>query len=101
MEHFHKIDYGNIGLRKVGIGMLGYGFMGKVHSNACLILPRGHNAGWEYGHVHAISHFVNCVVNDLPVAPYGATFEDGYRVQVIMEKLKESSKTGKRIDLKF
>jgi predicted dehydrogenase len=71
------------------------------HPNACLILPRGHNAGWEYGHVHALSHFVNCVVNDLPVSPDGATFEDGYRVQVIMESLKESSKTGKRIEVKF
>ena len=69
------------------------------HPNACLILPRGHDAGWEYGHVHALSHFVNCVVNDLPIAPYGATFEDGYRVQVIMESMKESSETGKRINL--
>jgi predicted dehydrogenase len=67
------------------------------HPYACTILPRGHNAGWEYGHVHALSHFVNCVVNDLPVAPDGATLEDGYRVQVIMETLKESSKTGKRL----
>ena len=71
------------------------------HPNACLILPRGHNAGWEYGHVHALTHFVNCVVNDLPVAPAGATFEDGYRVQIIMETLKQSSKIGKRIDVKF
>lgn len=71
------------------------------HPNACLILPRGHNAGWEYGHVHALSHFVNCVVNDLPVAPYGATIEDGYKVQVIMEAMIESSKTGRRIDIAF
>ncbi len=72
-----------------------------LHPNACLILPRGHNAGWEYGHVHALSHFVSCVVNDLPVAPYGATLEDGYRVQVIMEALKESSVSGERINLTF
>jgi len=40
-------------------------------------------------------------VNDLPVAPYGATIEDGYKVQVIMESMKESSKTGKSIDITF
>ena len=53
----------------------------------------------KYGHVHALSHFVNCVVNDLPIAPYGATFEDGYRIQVIMDSMKETSETGKRINL--
>ena len=69
------------------------------HPNACLILPRGHNAGWEYGHVHALSHFVDCVVNDRPVAPYGATIEDGYKVQVIMESMMASSKTGERVNI--
>ena len=32
--------------------------------------------------------------NDKPVAPYGATFEDGYRCQVIMEAIVRSSRTG-------
>ena len=26
-------------VRRIGIGMLGYGFMGKVHSNAYLKIP--------------------------------------------------------------
>jgi predicted dehydrogenase len=66
-----------------------------------MILPPGHNAGWEYGHVHALGHFMDCVVNDKPVGPYGATFHDGYRVQVIMEAILQSSKTGKRIDIVY
>ena len=64
-------------------------------------LPPGHNAGWEYGHLHALNHFLDCVVNDKPVAPYGATFEDGYKVQAIMEAIKESSRTGRRIELEY
>ena len=64
-------------------------------------LPPGHNAGWEYGHLHALNHFLDCVVNDKPVAPYGATFEDGYKVQAIMEAINESSRTGRRIELEY
>ena len=61
-------------------------------------LPPGHNAGWEYGHVYALHHFLDCVANDKPVEPYGATFEDGYRIQIIMEAIGESSASGKRVD---
>ena len=64
-------------------------------------LPPGHNAGWEYGHLHALNHFIDCVVNDKPVEPYGATFEDGYRVQAVMEAINESSRTGQRIEMKY
>ncbi len=64
-------------------------------------LPPGHNAGWEYGHVHALHHFLSCVAADTPVAPYGATFEDGYRVQLIMEAIRESSTSGRRITLEY
>lgn len=72
-----------------------------AHPLQTIYLPPGHNAGWEYGHVHALYHFVECVVNDKQVAPYGATFEDGYRVQVIMDALERSSRTGRRIDLTY
>jgi predicted dehydrogenase len=69
------------------------------HPLQTLYLPPGHNAGWEYGHVHALHHFIECVANNAPVAPYGATFEDGVRVQLIMEAVRESSRTGRRIAL--
>ena len=64
-------------------------------------LPPGHNAGWEYGHLHALNHFLDCVAGDKPVAPYGATFEDGYKVQVIMEAIMESSRSGQRIEIEY
>jgi predicted dehydrogenase len=69
------------------------------HPLQTVYLPPGHNAGWEYGHVHALHHFMDCVANDRSVAPYGATFEDGWRIQAIMEAIGESSRTGRRINL--
>jgi tRNA-binding EMAP/Myf-like protein len=71
------------------------------HPLQCMILPPGHNSGWEYGHVHALHHFLECVTQDRPVAPLGATFEDGYRIQVIMDALFRSSATGNRIELTY
>ena len=70
-----------------------------AHPLQTIYLPPGHNAGWEYGHLHALHHFIGCVANDTPVAPYGTTFEDGWRVQVIMDAVKESSRTGRRVAL--
>jgi predicted dehydrogenase len=64
-------------------------------------LPPGHNAGWEYGHVHALHHFINCVVNNRSVSPYAATFDDGYRVQVIMQAIQDSSRSGRRVTLEY
>ncbi len=71
------------------------------HPLSTVYLPVGHNAGWEYGHVHALHHFVDCVAENKPVAPYGATFEDGYRCQVIMDGIVRSSGSGRRIELKY
>ena len=37
--------------------------------------PQGHMIGWEHSFVHELTHFLDCIVNDRNVAPYGATFE--------------------------
>jgi predicted dehydrogenase len=71
------------------------------HPLQAAILPPGHNSGWEYGHVHALHHFIDAIVNDRPVEPYGATFEDGYRVQVVMDAVARSAESGERIALRY
>lgn len=71
------------------------------HPLQAVYLPPGHNSGWEYGHVHALKYFIDCVINDKSIEPYGASFEDGYRVQVIMEAIKESSRTGQKIEIAY
>jgi predicted dehydrogenase len=71
------------------------------HPLQSMILPPGHNTGWEYGHVHALHHFIGCVVGDRDVAPYAATFEDGYRIQVIMDALLQSAASSRTVELSF
>jgi predicted dehydrogenase len=74
---------------------------GFEHTLQSMILPPGHNAGWEYGHVHALHHVIECIVRDRPVEPYGASFEDGYRIQVIMDGILQSARAGRKIELKY
>ena len=98
-NHLHVFTEG-AALREVR-GFTSVSVTDPSHPLQTVYLPVGHNAGWEYGHVHALHHFVDCVVNDKSVAPLGATFEDGYRCQVVMEAIRRSSKTGRRIELRY
>jgi len=63
--------------------------------------PDGHILGWEHSFVHEFHHFFDAIVNDQPVAPYGATFEDGYRNAVICDAILESARTGRQVDVRF
>lgn len=53
--------------------------------------PRGHVLGWEHTFVHEIAHLLDCIVNDRPVAPEGATFEDGYRAALVSDAILASA----------
>jgi predicted dehydrogenase len=63
--------------------------------------PFGHILGWEHLHVNLIHTFLSAVATGAPVAPWGATFEDGYRVAVVGEAISEASRTGRRIDVVY
>jgi predicted dehydrogenase len=63
--------------------------------------PHGHIIGWEHTFVHEITHLLDCIVNDKEVAPYGATFEDGYRAAVICDAIVESAAAKKQVDIKY
>lgn len=63
--------------------------------------PHGHVIGWEHTFVHEITHLLDCIVNDKDVAPYGATFEDGYRAAVICDAIVESAAAKKQVDIKY
>ena len=63
--------------------------------------PQGHNLGWEHCHIIEKFHFLDAVANGKPVGPYNATFEDGYRVAVIIDAMRRSSLSGQRIELSF
>jgi predicted dehydrogenase len=63
--------------------------------------PHGHIIGWEHTFVHEFTHLLDCIVNDKEVAPYAATFEDGYRNNVICDAIVESAATKRQVDVKF
>ena len=63
--------------------------------------PQGHMIGWEHSFVHEFDHFFRAIADDTDVAPYGATFLDGYRNAVICDAILESMSGGKRIDIQY
>ncbi|MEM9955433.1 MAG: Gfo/Idh/MocA family oxidoreductase [Chloroflexota bacterium] len=63
--------------------------------------PHGHIIGWEHSFVHEFDHFFRAIVNDTDVAPYGATFVDGYRNSVICDAILASANSGQRVDIRY
>jgi predicted dehydrogenase len=63
--------------------------------------PQGHMIGWEHSFVHELTHFLDCIVNDKDVAPYGATFEDGYRADCVCAAIAESAQTRRQVDVVY
>jgi predicted dehydrogenase len=63
--------------------------------------PSGHVIGWEHTFVHEFNHFFDCIVNNKPVAPWGADFVDGYRNAVICDAVVESAQTKRIADIKY
>ena len=71
------------------------------HPYAAAWWPTGHTLGWEHAHVIEKSHFLSAIASGTEMSPCLATFEDGYRVAVIIAAIKESSLCGRRIDVQF
>lgn len=63
--------------------------------------PQGHMIGWEHTFVHELTHFLDCIVNDKDVAPFGATFEDGYRAAAVCDAIGESAATKRQVDIRY
>jgi predicted dehydrogenase len=71
------------------------------HPFADVWWPRGHGIGWEHGHINQAALFLDSIANKKPISPYGATFEDGYKVAVIIEALEQSCRSGKRVYVNY
>jgi predicted dehydrogenase len=63
--------------------------------------PQGHNIGWEHAQIIEKFHFLDAVAHGRPLSPFQATFEDGYRVAVIIDAMRRSSRSGKRIPVEY
>ena len=63
--------------------------------------PPGHIIGWGDTFVHEIHHLLRAIADDSSVAPYGATFEDGYRAAEICDAIVRSSESGTRAAIAY
>jgi predicted dehydrogenase len=63
--------------------------------------PPGHIIGWGDTFVHELHHLLDAIANDADVAPYGATFEDGYRAAEICDAIVRSGESGTREEIRF
>jgi predicted dehydrogenase len=63
--------------------------------------PPGHIVGWGDTFVHEVHHMLRAIAGDTDVAPYGATFEDGYRAAEICDAIVRSGRTGAREPIEY
>jgi predicted dehydrogenase len=63
--------------------------------------PHGLVIGWAETQVHEVYHFLDTIVNDKKVGPIGATFEDGYRCNLVIDTMLKSAETGRRLHVDY
>ena len=63
--------------------------------------PPGHIIGWGDTFVHEVHHLLRAIADDTDVAPYGATFEDGYRATEVCDAIVSSSESGSRVTVPY
>ena len=51
--------------------------------------------------MHEIHHLLRAIAEDTDVAPYGATFEDGYRAAEVCDAIVRSSESGQRETISY
>jgi predicted dehydrogenase len=54
--------------------------------------PSGHIIGWEHTFVHEFAHLFDAIANGAPIAPDGATFDDGYRAAVVCDAIATAAR---------
>jgi len=63
--------------------------------------PHGHIIGWEHTFINEVYHMLKAIVNDEDIAPYGATFKDGYKCNVIMDAIVKSAQEGRKVIIQY
>ena len=63
--------------------------------------PPGHIVGWGDTFTHEVLHLLRAIAEDTDVAPYGATFEDGYRAAEVCDAIVRSGETGSRVTVEY
>lgn len=97
---FLKVDLKETAVPEV-MGFTNVSVTDPMHPFMNVWWPKGHNIGWEHGHINLVAHLLDCVANDREVGPYGATFYDGYRVAVMIDTLIDASKACRKMDIVY
>jgi predicted dehydrogenase len=63
--------------------------------------PHGHIIGWGETFVHELAHVLEAIVGEHPVAPHGATFEDGYRCAEVIDAILRSAESGQHEEVSY
>ena len=61
--------------------------------------PPGHGVGWDATMVHEVHHLLGAVTGRTPIAPLGATFDDGYRCALVCDAILDAARTGRRVEI--
>ena len=59
--------------------------------------PPGHTIGWEHSFAHEWRDFLTAVIEDRPLPPEQASFEDGYQAAVLCDAIVTSAAEGRRV----
>jgi predicted dehydrogenase len=61
--------------------------------------PPGHTVGWEHSFVHEWRDFLTAVIEDRPLRPEQADFEDGYQAAVLCDAIITAATEKRRVTL--
>ena len=61
--------------------------------------PPGHTIGWEHSFAHEWRDFLSAVIEDRPLPPEQASFEDGYQAAVLCDAIIASAAEGRRVSV--
>jgi len=70
------------------------------HPFAAKWWPR-HPLGWDQTFVHEVACLFDAIAGQGEVAPYGATFEDGFRAAVICDAIAASAERGVKVAIDY
>jgi len=59
--------------------------------------PPGHTIGWEHSFAHEWRDFLSAVIEQRPLSPEQASFEDGYQAAVLCDAIIASAAEGRRV----
>jgi predicted dehydrogenase len=61
--------------------------------------PPGHTIGWEHSFAHEWRDFLTAVIDDRPLPPEQASFDDGYQAAVVCDAIVASAAEGRRVSI--